>query len=70
MLKGKKLESNLTSKYTSFISPASVKQYNLDPGLPTEMLLGSCRLNRRGVFHFHSPPWACLASWFYGDKLR
>lgn len=35
MLKGKKLESNLTNRYTSFLNPASLKQYNLDPGLPT-----------------------------------
>lgn len=35
MLKGKTLESNLKNEYTSFISPASLKQYNLDPSLPT-----------------------------------
>lgn len=34
-MKCKKLETNLTGKYTSFMSPASLEQYNLDPGLPT-----------------------------------
>lgn len=57
MLKGKKWESNLRNKYMSFTSPANLKQYHLDPSLPT---VGPCRLTSRclsiSVLH-HGTLW-------------